>query len=158
MVRDTDLIITAGCYLVRNRGEGWQIFLMERAFFDGTTGWTPPKGKIDPGEGLEHAAIRETQEETGYQNFQINRKLDSYNISYVTHGTRKDKQMNWFLAELIDDENTDLKLTEGEKKNFIRLEWVDFEKAVELLKWGDEKRVMEKVIEALNGQPRKVTA
>lgn len=29
--------------------------------------WTFPKGKVDPGESDEHAAIREVEEETGYR-------------------------------------------------------------------------------------------
>jgi 8-oxo-dGTP diphosphatase len=49
--------------LVWRRGErGLEVVLVHRPKYDD---WTFPKGKLDPGEGWEDAALREVQEETG---------------------------------------------------------------------------------------------
>ena len=43
-------------------GEGGEIAVVHRPKYDD---WTLPKGKLDPGEGFEEAALREVEEETG---------------------------------------------------------------------------------------------
>ena len=50
--------------LVRRRGEdgGTEILVVHRPAYDD---WSYPKGKLEPGEGEEDAAIREVEEETG---------------------------------------------------------------------------------------------
>ncbi|MFZ0217815.1 MAG: NUDIX hydrolase [Candidatus Dormiibacterota bacterium] len=40
----------------------WEILLVHRPGYDD---WSLPKGKLDPGETLEEAALREVEEETG---------------------------------------------------------------------------------------------
>ena len=42
--------------------------------------WTLPKGKLDPGEGFEEAALREVEEETGFR-CSLVRELPSTNYS-----------------------------------------------------------------------------
>jgi len=54
----SDLIEAAGGVVVRDG----QIALVHRPRYDD---WTLPKGKLDPGESFEEAAMREVQEETG---------------------------------------------------------------------------------------------
>lgn len=65
--------------------------------------WDLPKGKIDPGETVEGAAIREVQEETGLVNVKITKPLE------ITYHTYKDKQKkrilkktHWFIMESED--------------------------------------------------------
>jgi len=49
--------------VVRRRGEnGPEVALVHRPRYDD---WSLPKGKLDPGEGWEEAALREVREETG---------------------------------------------------------------------------------------------
>ena len=49
--------------VVRRRGEhGPEIAVVHRPRYDD---WSLPKGKLDPGEGWEEAALREVEEETG---------------------------------------------------------------------------------------------
>jgi 8-oxo-dGTP pyrophosphatase MutT (NUDIX family) len=54
----SDRIEAAGGVVVR----GGQVALVHRPRYDD---WTLPKGKLDPGESFEDAAVREVQEETG---------------------------------------------------------------------------------------------
>ena len=50
--------------MVRDGGDGTEVLLVHRPKYDD---WTFPKGKVDPGESDENAAIREVEEETGYR-------------------------------------------------------------------------------------------
>jgi 8-oxo-dGTP pyrophosphatase MutT (NUDIX family) len=54
----SDRIEAAGGVVVRDG----QVALVHRPRYDD---WTFPKGKLDPGESFEEAAVREVQEETG---------------------------------------------------------------------------------------------
>ncbi len=56
-------IAAAGGLVVRDAGEGGvEVLLVHRPRHDD---WSLPKGKLDPGESFEQAALREVEEETG---------------------------------------------------------------------------------------------
>ena len=59
-----DLIRAAGGLLWRRAGSGYEIAVIHRARHHD---WTLPKGKLDPGESWETAALREVHEETGFR-------------------------------------------------------------------------------------------
>ena len=52
----------AGGVVVRDSEAGTEVCLVHRPRYDD---WTFPKGKLDPGESFEEAALREVEEETG---------------------------------------------------------------------------------------------
>ena len=52
----------AGGVVVREGGSGLEVCVVHRPRYDD---WTLPKGKLDPGESFEAAALREVEEETG---------------------------------------------------------------------------------------------
>lgn len=56
--------VQAGGGVVRRRepGGAWEIVVVHRPRYDD---WSLPKGKVDAGETLEEAALREVREETG---------------------------------------------------------------------------------------------
>lgn len=56
-------IEAAGGVLWRQRGEQRDFAVIHRPRYDD---WTLPKGKLDPGETHEQAAVREVAEETGF--------------------------------------------------------------------------------------------
>jgi 8-oxo-(d)GTP phosphatase len=58
----TDEILAGGAVLWRSVGEGVEIALIHRSRYDD---WSLPKGKLDAGESLAAAAVREVREETG---------------------------------------------------------------------------------------------
>ena len=70
---------------------------------NGAHHWTPPKGHVDPGEDDMTTALRETQEEAGFQPSQLN-VVDGFvrEISYIAWG--KPKVTAYYLAELIEKE------------------------------------------------------
>jgi 8-oxo-dGTP pyrophosphatase MutT (NUDIX family) len=59
---DPRLILAAGGLLWRERDGGRVLAVVHRPKYDD---WSLPKGKLDPGESLPDAALREVEEETG---------------------------------------------------------------------------------------------
>jgi 8-oxo-dGTP diphosphatase len=58
----TARVEAAGGVIVRRADGGVVVAVVHRPKYDD---WTLPKGKLDPGEGFEQAALREVEEETG---------------------------------------------------------------------------------------------
>ena len=91
-------LIEAAGGLVRNAaGEG--LFIFRRGH------WDLPKGKIDKGETVEQAAVREVQEETGITQVTLGAALPT---TYHTYRNRKDKRVlkrtYWFEMTTTDTE------------------------------------------------------
>jgi 8-oxo-dGTP pyrophosphatase MutT (NUDIX family) len=64
--------------------------------------WDLPKGKIDPGETPEQAAVREVQEETGLQNLTLGPFLAHTWHTYREKGTRILKCTWWYRMQTAD--------------------------------------------------------
>ncbi len=66
--------------------------------------WVLPKGKVEPGESLEAAALREVREETGVQ-AEILRPAGMTEYSYLSEHTGEpvDKAVRWFLGHVTED-------------------------------------------------------
>lgn len=59
--------------------------------------WDLPKGKLEPGEATEAAALREVQEECGLQRLQLVRPLCDTWHTYVRQGVQHLKCTHWYL-------------------------------------------------------------
>ena len=70
-----------------------EVALIHRPRYDD---WSFPKGKLDPGETLLVAAIREVSEETGFE-VRLGRHL--CRITYPVPGHRKLKRVDYWAAE-----------------------------------------------------------
>jgi 8-oxo-dGTP pyrophosphatase MutT (NUDIX family) len=58
----SETVRAAGGLVVREGANGSEILVVHRPAYDD---WSFPKGKLEPGEGEEEAAVREVEEETG---------------------------------------------------------------------------------------------
>ena len=59
---DQEVVEAAGGVVWRRGDDGQEVLVVHRPKYDD---WTLPKGKLDPREGHEEAALREVEEETG---------------------------------------------------------------------------------------------
>jgi 8-oxo-dGTP pyrophosphatase MutT (NUDIX family) len=114
---------------------------MRRRERDAVT-WTLPKGRIDPGESIEQAALREVNEETGLD-VRIVDTLPSIAYTFVQRGTRIHKTVHYFLMEPLGG---DLSRHDHE---FERVRWVPFREAPTLLTFDSERALVEHVAAAL---------
>ncbi len=102
--------------------------------------WDLPKGKIDAGEEVETAALREVNEECGLVNHKIkNHLVDTYHTYPIGHQIAI-KTTTWFLMETEDEKNILPQLEEG----ITKVEWRDANDWKELSKnsYGSIQEVM----------------
>jgi 8-oxo-dGTP pyrophosphatase MutT (NUDIX family) len=120
----SDWIEAAGGVVVRD-GE---VALVHRPRYDD---WTLPKGKLDPGESFEEAAVREVQEETGLHS-RLVRELPAttYNV------TGRPKVVRYWLMEVehegpfVPNDETD------------QLRWVAPDEALRMLTYDRDRDVL----------------
>jgi 8-oxo-dGTP pyrophosphatase MutT (NUDIX family) len=84
----------AGGYVTNTQGE-LLVFFRRNS-------WDMPKGKIDPGEMPEEAAVREVQEETGLKNVQIEYFIGHTYHTYEQKGERILKKTWWYKMQTPD--------------------------------------------------------
>ncbi|MCX6416460.1 MAG: NUDIX hydrolase [Actinobacteria bacterium] len=85
----TDKIIAAGAVVTRPGAKGTEYLLVHRGYRED---WTFPKGKVDPGEHVLTAAVREVREETG---FAVQLGIPLPTQTYKVEGKLKDSHY-WF--------------------------------------------------------------
>lgn len=97
--------------------------------------WSLPKGKLDPGEDWEQAALREVEEETGLR-CRLGEELSS--VSYVDdHG--RDKLVRYWRMEPVAGAFE----PNGEVDE---LRWVSPDEALELLSYEGDRQVVRSAV------------
>ncbi len=91
----TARIEAAGGVVVRERAGATEVAIVHRPRYDD---WSFPKGKLDPGESFEQAALREVREETG-MTCRLGRELAS--AEYEDHHGRP-KVVRYWLMEAVE--------------------------------------------------------
>ncbi|WP_417364229.1 NUDIX hydrolase [Galbibacter sp.] len=91
--------------------------------------WDLPKGKVDKGEAIEHAAIREVEEETGVKNLKIDTLLKKTYHIFKRNGTYKLKETYWYSMHT----NYQGKLVPQVEENIALAEWRPKSQIPELL-------------------------
>jgi len=97
-------MIAAAGGLVKNK-KGKVLFI----YRDGK--WDLPKGKLDKGESMEDAAVREVEEETGVKGLKVERYLQTTYHIFKRGGRYKLKKVIWFemsskfKGKLVPQEN-----------------------------------------------------
>lgn len=61
--------------------------------------WDLPKGKLEKGETLEEAAMREVEEETGVKGLKLENHLNTTYHIFKTRGRYKLKEVHWFAMK-----------------------------------------------------------
>lgn len=87
--------------------------------------WDLPKGKVERGEGIEEAAIREVQEECGIQELELLAPLMTTWHTYVRNDTQHLKKTEWFLMRGSSSEE----LTPQTEEAIEAVRWVALDEA-----------------------------
>lgn len=127
-----DLIRAAGVVLLRQAGDTLEVLIVHRPRYND---WTLPKGKLKPGEHPIVAAIRECDEETGFQ-VVLGARLPSLN--YPVDGIPK--RVDFWTARINDDEG----FSPGSEVDDIR--WLPADQARQTLTHDSEADIVEQAV------------
>lgn len=97
--------------------------------------WTFPKGKLDPGESFEEAALREVREETGM----LCRIVRFAGATNYTHRKGKPKVVAYYLMSANEGEFTP-------NDEVDQLVWVPLERVREYLTWERDQELLDRVV------------
>jgi len=129
----TQEVRAAGAVLWRATGQATEVALVHRPRYDD---WSLPKGKLDPGETIAEAAVREVREETGFTAV-LGRYLarTAYPVP-ARHGSGTvPKTVDYFAAEAVSGE-----FEANDEVDELR--WLDPSAAEKLLTRPEDVRVL----------------
>jgi 8-oxo-dGTP pyrophosphatase MutT (NUDIX family) len=131
--------VAAGGVVYRRTPVGVQVIVAEqRDRIRGRLMLRLPKGKLEPGESCEEAALREVTEETGVTG-RIAGPLDEVDYVYrEPRGGAVSKHVRFYLIEYRSGEPSPL---DGEME---RVFWCGLSEACQRLSFATERRVMER--------------
>lgn len=115
------IIEAAGGFVVNEKEELLMIYRLEK--------WDLPKGKIEEGEHIEQAALREVEEECAVQQLKILDQLESTYHIYEHKGQLILKRTYWFHMYTTDNTPLIPQLEE----DIIKAEWKKREEVVSIL-------------------------
>ena len=116
--------------VVWRAGDPPEIVIVHRQRYDD---WSLPKGKLDPGEGWEEAALREVEEEVGLR-CRLGRELPQ--TSYRDN-TGRAKVVRYWLMEAADAGSS---FTPNDEVDEMR--WVPVSEAADLLSYARDADVV----------------
>jgi 8-oxo-dGTP diphosphatase len=127
-------ILAAGGVVIDADAELPRVLLVHRPRYDD---WSFPKGKLDPGETFEQAAIREVEEETGLK-CRIIRELATMRYEYQTRnkGKLKPKAVRYFLMERASGKIR----VPGEEVD--RASWLSIDRALRKLSYEQDRNLL----------------
>jgi 8-oxo-dGTP pyrophosphatase MutT (NUDIX family)/phosphohistidine phosphatase SixA len=117
-------VLAAGAILWRKEKNTLKVLLIHRGRYDD---WSWPKGKLDKGEGISEAAVREIKEETGIK-ISLGPKL--FESKYALANGSK-KIVHYWSAKVSDSALKNQKFKPDEEVSSIK--WVTVEEARNLL-------------------------
>lgn len=100
--------------------------------------WSFPKGKLDAGETLPQAAVRETMEETGYR---VHLGVNIGTISYLLKTTGQPKTVAYWAAHISS--KTAKKHTFEPNKEIAEIAWLPLKTAKKRLTYKRERDILE---------------
>lgn len=120
---------SAGGVVIKNG----KVLLLKKYYGD----WVLPKGKMETDETTAITAMREVSEETGVK-AEIVSKVGYARYYYYNHNSEKvSKRVDYYLMKFKGGE-----LIPQKEEGFAAAEFVDYDRAVELLKHDSEKNMV----------------
>jgi 8-oxo-dGTP diphosphatase len=127
-------VLAAGGIIIDAESGSPRVLLVHRPRYDD---WSFPKGKLDPGETVEQAAVREVEEETGLT-CRIIRKAATLRYAYRTRnkGALRPKKVHYFLMQRASG---DIHVP-GEEVD--KAEWFDIDDAIRKLSYEQDRKLL----------------
>lgn len=107
--------------------------------------WVLPKGRVEKGEMIRDAALREVLEESGVK-AEIEEYIGKANYEYRNLKRNKivSKTVHWYLMRSNNMDSTPQK-----KEGFVDAVFVHIDKATDLVRYKDERDMIEKGLKML---------
>lgn len=134
----TKHIVAAGAVVTRAGANGTEYLLVHRGY---RSDWTFPKGKLEPGEHVVGAAVREVREETGYA---IKLGIPLPTQTYRVDGSLKDS--HYWHAQLVEGE-----FLRNDEVDEIK--WLSYEAAKKKLTYEHDQDVLTAAQKAVATNP-----
>lgn len=128
-------IVAAGAVVTRKSADGVEVLLVHRPKYDD---WSFPKGKVDPGEHVLTAAVREVLEETGLH-VRLGPPLGTQRY-LASNGRSKIKDVHYWAGYVLGDDNVS---TYSPNAEIDDVAWVPVNAARERLTYRDDLVTME---------------
>jgi 8-oxo-dGTP diphosphatase len=122
-------IEAAGGVVMRRGPEETEIVVVHRPRYDD---WSFPKGKLDPGETFEEAALREVREETGL----ICRLGPELAFAHYDDNKGRPKLVRYWLMAVIEDPGFE------PNDEVDELRWLTPDEATELLTYSRDRSLV----------------
>lgn len=115
-----------------------KILVLYKNYRNKYEGWVLPKGTVEPGEEFTDTAIREVREETGAE-ASIVKYVGTSQYSFTVPEDTVEKQVHWYLMM------ADSYYSKPQKEEFfVDSGYYKYHEAVHLLKFSNEKQILEK--------------
>lgn len=125
-----DVVLAAGGLVHRDLDGRQEVLVIHRPRYGD---WSFPKGKLDPGESFEQAALREVHEETGVSGVL---EIELPEVRYTDHRGRSKRVRYWTMAvasieEFVPDDEVDA------------IAWVGLDEARRMLTYGRDIELLD---------------
>jgi 8-oxo-dGTP pyrophosphatase MutT (NUDIX family) len=129
-VAPTEIQVQAAGGVVRRRGPAgiWEIVVVHRPRYDD---WSLPKGKLDPGETVAEAALREVEEETGL----VCRLLRPFGETTYLDRKGRSKAVWYWVMEVLTG-----RFTPSEEVDAMR--WLTIPESLDLLTYPRDRELL----------------
>ena len=115
-----------------------KILLLYKNFKNKYEGWVLPKGTVESGEEFKDTALREVFEETGVR-ASIVKYVGSSDYTFNVPDDTVEKEVHWYLMMAESYYSKPQR-----EENFVDSGYYKFHEAYHLLKFANEKQILEK--------------
>jgi len=118
-----------------------KILVLYKNFRNKYEGWVLPKGTVEEGESHEETALREVKEESG-ADAHILKYIDKSHYTFTVPEGVVEKDVHWFLM------NADSYYSKPQVEEYFKDSgFYKYHEAIHLLKFANEKQILEKAYE-----------
>lgn len=133
-------IIAAGAVVLRTDDDGPKVLVVHRPHHED---WSLPKGKLEPGESPDVAAVREVLEETGVA-IHLGLPLPDVHYEVTTKKGTRPKTVHWWIGIPTGDDATE-RTPDGEVDHVV---WLPIPEALDRLTYPDDRDLVERAAAA----------